>query len=578
MYVLWTAAQTICNKLTQLQTRTQRSLYLMMKTPLAVLNTFRPHNGSLHDALASRLEVKGAAPFIIKEGQTLSWREFDLQYKKLAQGLHQRGVRHGMRVAVMGRNDAAHVLTLFALAYLGAIMVPVNPDFGEREASYVFKHAEVCGVIADSAAMPVVEIALKNIEVTAWVLNIDGPAKAADSLTGLINLSDVPQHLPQGQAQDTCIIIYTSGTTGFPKGVMHSQFNLVTAGEANVERLHLQPEDRVLIILPFFHVNAVFYSLSGVLASGSCMILVPRFSASTFWHIAADQGATVVNVIEAIGSILCARDRREYRPDHKLRVAYGVRKGAAPVFRQEFGIQKLFSGFGMTEIPGVTCNPWEGPDKPGSMGLPGKHPDPQRPWAICRIVDDEGIDVPVGVAGELWVKTPIVMQGYFRDQEQTRQAFHDGWLKTGDLVKCDEDGYYYHLSRKKDIIRRRGENIAAAELEMVIGELDGIYQVAAIAVPSELGEDDILIAAVKKPDSTLSEQAVVDWCSARLTAVKVPRFVSFLTELPLTPTHKILKSALRADPQVRAHAVDFQPTAAQPRAQPNTSVSQPTGK
>jgi crotonobetaine/carnitine-CoA ligase len=150
------------------------------------------------------------------------------------------------------------------------------------------------------------------------------------------------------------------------------------------------------------------------------------------------------------------------------------------------------------------------------------------------------------------------MQGYLRDPEQTQHAFQDGWLKTGDLVKYDEDGYYYHISRKKDIIRRRGENIAAAELEMVIGELPGIYQVAAIAVPSELGEDDILIAAVKKPGVTLSEQEVVDWCRQRLTAVKVPRFVSFLDELPLTPTHKILKSALRTDTQLRARAIDFQ--------------------
>lgn len=484
-----------------------------MKTPFAVLNTYRKHDGSLHDTFISRATIKSDDPFIIQQGRAIAWSEFAQDYKKLARFFELKGVRHGMRIAIMGRNDTAHVLTLFALAYLGAIMVPVNPDFGERETSFVFRHADI---------------------------------------------TCATQQPPQGRAQDTCIIIYTSGTTGFPKGVMHSQFNLVTAGEANVERLHLQPDDRVFIILPFFHVNAVFYSLSGVLASGACMILIPRFSASNFWHIAADHGATAVNIIEAIGSILCARDRSEYRPDHKLRVCYGVRKGAAPIFRNEFGIQKLFSGFGMTEIPGVTCNPWEGPDKPGSMGLPGKHPDPQRPWATCRVVDDDGNDVAAGTAGELWVKTPIAMQGYFRDPEQTEQAFHEGWLKTGDLVKYDEDGYFYHLSRKKDIIRRRGENIAAAELEMVIAELPGIFQIAAIAVPSELGEDDILIAAVKKPGISLSEQQVIDWCRERLTAVKVPRFVSFLDELPLTPTHKILKSALRADPQVRARAIDFQ--------------------
>jgi crotonobetaine/carnitine-CoA ligase len=133
-----------------------------MKTPLAVLNTYRTHDGSLHDAFASRLEVNGETPFIIQHGRTMTWSAFGQDYKKLVQVLHQRGVRHGMRVAIMGRNDAAHVLTLFALAYLGAIMVPVNPDFGERETQYVLNHAEVTGVIADTAATPVVEAALKN--------------------------------------------------------------------------------------------------------------------------------------------------------------------------------------------------------------------------------------------------------------------------------------------------------------------------------------------------------------------------------------------------------------------------------
>jgi crotonobetaine/carnitine-CoA ligase len=127
-------------------------------------------------------------------------------------------------------------------------------------------------------------------------------------------------------------------------------------------------------------------------------------------------------------------------------------------------------------------------------------------------------------------------------------------------VRRDADGYYYHLSRKKDIIRRRGENIAATELEMIIAELDGIYQVAAIGVPSELGEDDILIAAVKKPGSGLTELELIEWCRKRLTAIKVPRYIAFLDTLPLTPTHKILKSALRSDPNLRAIAVDFQHT------------------
>ena len=266
----------------------------------------------------------------------------------------------------------------------------------------------------------------------------------------------------------------------------------------------------------------------------------------------------MVNIIEAIGTILCARDRTEYRPDHRLRVVYGVRKKSARIFRNEFGVHHLFSGFGMTEIPGVTCNPYHGPDKEGSMGVVGIHPDPNRPWAQCRVVDDEGHDVGPDVVGELLVQTPIMMQGYFRDLEQTAATMRDGWLATGDLVRRDADGFFFHISRKKDIIRRRGENIAAAELEMVIGEHPAVFESAALAVPSDLGEDDILVAVVARPATPLRAQDIVDWCRERLAAIKVPRYVVLLDELPHTPTHKIAKAVLRADPAVLARATDFQ--------------------
>src|SRR5690606_31871169 len=239
------------------------------------------------------------------------------------------------------------------------------------------------------------------------------------------------------------------------------------------------------------------------------------------------------------------------RSDHRLRVVYGVRKKAADVFREQFGIDDLFSGFGMTEIPGVTCNPYGQPNKPGSMGIIGTHPDPAMQWAQCRVVNDDGCDVETNQVGELWVKSPIVMQGYFRAPDQTQQAFHDGWLKTGDLVRRDADGFYFHVSRKKDIIRRRGENIAAAELEMVIGEHPKVFQVAALGVPSDMEEDDIFVAVVARPGATLSESDVAAWCADRLAAIKVPRYVVLLDALPLTPTHKIAKAVLREDATIR---------------------------
>ncbi len=529
-----------------------------MKSPLEVLKLFASHDGTLHGAFQSRCANNPEALFLVQDQTRLTWGDFGQQSEKLVSVLLARGVGHGDRIAVVARNDIAHVLALFALAHIGAICVPVNPDFAAREMGYVLNHAEVSGVIADSVALPVVQEVMRHMAQQPWLLISGTDTHGPSSLIGAMDVAVQQSPERTGEADDTCIIIYTSGTTGFPKGVMHSQRNLVIAGEANVARLHLQPEDRMLIILPFFHVNAVFYSLSGVLAAGASMVLISKFSASSFWQVAADSQATVVNVIEAIGTILCARDPSEYRPDHRLRVVYGVRQRAAPVFREQFGIKKLFSGIGMTEIPGVCCNPWDAEYRPGSMGLIGEHPDPDLAWAQCRVVDETGQDVPDNEVGEFWVKHPIVMQGYFRDPEQTAQAFQDGWLKTGDMVRRDSEGYFYHHSRKKDIIRRRGENIAAAELEMVMSEHPAVYECAAVAVPSSLGEDDILAAIVVRPEQGLRESEIIDWCRARLSAVKVPRYVVLMDGLPHTPTHKIAKAVLRADAGLLARAIDFQ--------------------
>jgi crotonobetaine/carnitine-CoA ligase len=192
------------------------------------------------------------------------------------------------------------------------------------------------------------------------------------------------------------------------------------------------------------------------------------------------------------------------------------------------------------------------------MGPVGRHPDPSRKWAECKVVDDDGNEVGAGVVGEFWVRHPIVMQGYFRDPEQTRAAFRDGWFMTGDLVTRDEDDYFTFVSRKKDIIRRRGENIAGAEIDRVIQSHPGVFEVAALPVPSELGEDEILVAIVPKPGVTLTPQEIAHWCAERLAAMKVPRFVLFVNELPHTPTHKVAKHVLKSDQTLRARAVDLQ--------------------
>jgi carnitine-CoA ligase len=529
-----------------------------MKSPLEVLNLYPAHDDTLHGAFASRLAARGRRPFLLFADKSLTWEAFDSTSTRLAEAFGARGIRWGDRIAVMARNHVGHVLTLFAAARLGAIMVPVNPDFGAEEARYVLTHAEVSGVIASTETLAIVRRAVSDRRTPPWMILLDGDdddAPPLDRVLAQAQGADLPN---VGAPDDTCVIVYTSGTTGVPKGVMHSQRNFVTAGEAFVQRVHLQDGDRVMIVLPLFHVNALFYSVAGTLAAGASAIIVARFSASTFWQTAADHGATEVNIIDAIGTILKSRPRSEYRPDHAIRAVYGVRENAARTFREEFNIHDQFSGFGMTEIPGVTCNPYGGPSKSGSMGIIGRHPDPTRPWASCRILDDARRDVADGEVGELAVKTPIMMQGYFRDREQTAAAFHDGWFLTGDLVRRDADGFYFHVSRKKDIIRRRGENIAGAELDRVIGQHPAVLEVAAVAVPSELGEDDIMAVVVRRPQAEVGAADIAQWCRERLAPQKVPRFVCFVEQLPHTPTHKVAKEELRRDRSLVARAVDLQ--------------------
>jgi crotonobetaine/carnitine-CoA ligase len=532
-----------------------------MKTPLEILRLYPAHDYTLHGAFSSRARCDPQRTFMLFDGKTWSWEAFDRAVAQASRVLIARGIEKADRVGVIGTNSDGHVVLLFALARIGAIMVPVNPEFGVQEARYVLHHAEVSAVAASEKTFETAQQACEGLKNPPWFVLLDGERREVPLLHDLMR--DAPAvALPGDVSPDaTCLIVYTSGTTGFPKGAMHSQRSFVTGGEAFVQRVYLQDDDRLMIVLPLFHINALFYSVAGMLAAGASMVIVPRFSASTFWQTAVESGATEVNIIEAIGTILKNRPRSEFRPEHRLRKAYGVRESVADTFRNEFRIPHLIGGYGMTEIPGVTCNPFEGPQKPGSMGPVGRHPDPARAWAECRVVDDAGHDVAAGEVGELIVKTPIIMQGYFRDPEQTRAAFRDGWFLTGDLVKRDSDGYFYFVSRKKDIIRRRGENIAGAELDRVVGAHPAVHEAAAIAVPSELGEDEILVAVVPKSGHCVSAEEIAQWCRERLAAMKVPRSVAVVDALPHTPTHKVAKALMRSDATLKARAVDVAATA-----------------
>lgn len=515
--------------------------------PIEVIRSFREHDYTLEDFIASRCEAHHEREMLQYEGRSWSWGEAQESAGRIAAHLRERGIGAGDRIIAMGRNSVWHVLTLLAAARLGAIFVPINPQFKVEEAEYVFGHCAPGVVLCDGEAEPVARQAIERAGISPSVLALGEGLLAGDAAP--VQGSKNPDA--------ACIIIYTSGTTGFPKGVMHSQRNFISAGEAFVERLHLQRDDRLLLILPMFHINAMFYSVSGTLAAGATLLIENRFSASGFWKRVRDLKATQVNIIEAVASILLSRPPEEYVPGHTLQKIYGVRQAMVARFRERFEVPVLVGGYAMSEIPGVLSTPIDGNVPPNSMGVICRHPDYDRPWAECRIVDDAGNDVPTGETGELIVRTPIVMQGYFNDPEQTAASFRDGWFLTGDLVRRDEQGFYYFVSRKKDIIRRRGENIAGQELDRVIGEHPDVVAAGAIGVPSEFGDEEILVAVKLKAGATASEQDIVDWCRARLAAMKVPRYVVLLDDMPFTPTHKVAKAALKKDVSLKTRAVDF---------------------
>ncbi len=526
--------------------------------PLAVLRRFRAHDATLGDFLASRVETQAEQTFLIFEGRSWTYAQFAAEVARCARLLVARGLKHGDRLGVLSPNHPTTAVLLFAAARLGVILVPANPDYGAAEAAYVFGDSGIAGLVASPATAATAEAAIAGLSTRPWVLlneRAEGTAHPvlADELAALPD-GDAPP--AAGTARDTCLIIYTSGTTGFPKGVMHGQRGVVLTAEGFVGRLKLQPDDRLLCVLPMFHINALFYSLGGALACGGACILARRFSASGFWKLAAETGATEVNLMATAARILARRDPSEFVPGHRLHKAFiaPLDGRLAEHFTGPFGVRDLIECYGMTEIPGVIGNPFDGERRLGSMGRVTPHPDPAIPAPTYRLLDEDGREAE---EGELVVRTPTIMQGYWRQPEATASAFRDGWFLTGDLVRRDADGYLHFIARKKDIIRRRGENISGAELDRVIGSHPAVAECAAIGVPSEMGEEEVLAAIVPRPGALVEPREIAAWVRERLAPFKVPRYVAVVAALPQTATQRIEKYKLRKDPELRRAAVDL---------------------
>ena len=531
-------------------------------TPGEVLALYAPHSDTIPSLLRSRREARPDREALRFERRSWTYAELDRGSDLLAALIAGLGVRKGDRVALIAQNSDLAIVLFLALAKSGAIFVPANPALTDADLQYILAHCEAKLIVAAATEVERIRAVAATLSSMPRVLDTDRLGATEDNVAGVMQaigaLASAPPPQIEVVASDPVVVIYTSGTTGLPKGVLHSHRNHVWAGEAFVERMHLQPSDRLLTMLPLFHVNALFYSWGGALAAGGTLITAVGFSASRLWDLAAECGATEFNTIAAVGNILAKRPRSEFNAAHRITKIYGgpISAEMCDVFQNEFHIPDLIEGYGMSEIPGACNNPFDGTRKLGSIGKPARHPRLGGTFVQMKIADDEGRELPSGQLGEILVKTPIVMLGYLNDPEQTRAAFIDGWFRTGDVAWQDEDGYFYFVTRKKDIIRRRGENISGAEIDRVLGSHPDVLEAAAIGVPAELGEEEILAVLVARTTPPPAPEEIVKWCAQHLAAMKVPRYVVFVDAMPHSSSHRVAKFRLKEDASLLARAFD----------------------
>ncbi len=481
--------------------------------------------------------------------QEISFSDFDSNINRVANGLAKLGIQRGDKVALMLLNCPEFLYAWFGANKLGAVMVPVNTAFKADETKYIVSHSEAKVMVIHPAFLEIVRAIrddCKNLEKVVCV-GAGGDVQTIPFCSLLNN----PPTLPAMEIdeEEIAAYVYTSGTTGFPKGCMLPHRSYVNTGQAFGLWFKLRPEDRIITHNPLFHANAQCYGTMGSLVAAIPLILGERFSASKFWDVARNYRATVS--IDFGAPLLMKQPKTDRDTDHTIRAFFFM----LPLeFRKRFNVETN-GGFSMTEsMIGCFSPVAELENEKGQpigdtrcIGRGAPHPDPAK-WTQVKVVDEDDNELPVGVVGELVVRGPAVMKGYFKQPEETAKTLRGGWLHTGDAVFLGEDGLYYFIGRKKDIIRVMGENVAPAEVEAVINNHPKVQESACVPVPSVLRGEEIKAYIVLKPGETLNPQEVVDWCREKIAYFKVPRYVEYKNSLPKTAaTMRIQKHILKAE-------------------------------
>lgn len=523
------------------------------------MRDYELHERTMGRILAEKARRIPDKTFLIWEGHTWSYAELEEMTNRYANGFSALGIAHGDHVAVMLPNCPEFFWVSWGLGKIGAIAVPINTAAkGELLRYFIDQSDASCVVVDDEWVGRVAALAPQLAKVRRYVYR--GERSPADcglgasgapvhALAELESDDDSQPPLDAVAHDDTHLIMYTSGTTGPSKGVMcpHSQGHAV--GRALTIDFGYRPDDVLYTCLPLFHGNAIWYTCYAALWADAAIALAPRFSATRFWDEIRTSGATQFNTLGAMTNIIWKLPPGPHERDHALRLCMTVPvpKEIYQEMQQRYGVT-LTSVFAMTENFAMTrFTPDDPPDKAGSAG---------RTLGACelRIVDDDERDLPAGQVGEIWMR-PLqdgaMMKGYYKMPVETAREFVDGWFRTGDRGYLDSDGYLYFVDRKKEAIRRRGENISAYEVELILSRHPAILEVAAIPVASEMSEDDVMVYVVLKSGQTLSHADVVHFAAEHMSYFMVPRFVEFVGELPKTASEKLEKYKLKQDAQAR---------------------------
>jgi crotonobetaine/carnitine-CoA ligase len=497
----------------------------------------------LGEALRGRAEQLAQRSFIHFFGsESWTYAQAWEHARRAAGGFHRLGVRRGDRIMVFLPNGPDIVRVWFGANLLGATFVPVNIAYRGKLLEHVIANVEPEVAVIHADLVPRLDgISLGSLKTLVVVgsaigLPTDLTVVDADVLSQQPVADDL---LPNVRPWDVQSIVFTSGTTGPSKGVLSSYEHLAEMSLGG--RDMITAADHRLVTLPLFHSGGML-GIYGTLLIGGEMTLTESFRTDTFWKVIRQTEATTVTLLGAMIAFLLKAPPSDQDRNHTLRTVFLVPLPASSAkFARRFGV-RIFTNYNSTE----TCNTLVSEENPQKAGLCGR----PRADIDARIVDENDIELPAGRVGELVLRTSQpwkLAHGYNKNPEATASAWRNGWFHTGDLFLRDEAGDFYFMDRKKDAIRRRGENISSREVESEILAHGSVLEAAVVGVPSEFGEEEVLAVLALRAGQTLDPSELILFLHGRMAHFMIPRYVRIVDSLPKTPTHKIEKYVLRKE-------------------------------